>query len=333
MDTTFELPPNVHGVGIDDSKIQRELLSKFFIDVGIPRERIHILGGTTAELTGFDDWSLNFIYNHPNDYFLFIVDENLVVQDEQFSTHVTVSGSNAISNLRGKLLPDQEKRLLALIRSANDSAIDVAFYNSRAHGHLTKEPFRKHTCLEAIARIWKTRFPKLTRYSSENLLMEAHEKIRKAQDMSNASWAEVGKENKRARTIPELTRTLDPTKRRVSIDDFDMNESRHALKRPRRNSSNDSVSSDEGMITIDELYESIEEIDRCAALKGEEISGKWNIIWNKLHGLKGDLAIIANPSKGIVESIRMISNLKGANAPNHFSEKWHSIRFQMHCED
>ena len=106
----------------------------------------------------------SFIEDHPNDYFLMIIDENLDVQEElDAARQVTISGSLAIADMRRRLLPDQERRCLALIRSANDSASDVAIYNSRAHGFLPKAPIKKDSVREALVPMWLTRFPKLDR--------------------------------------------------------------------------------------------------------------------------------------------------------------------------
>jgi len=92
---------------------------------------------------------------HPDDYFLLIVDENLDVDE----SHITISGSQMVSKIRARLLPDQERRILALIRSANDSANDVAIYNSRAHGYLPKAPIKQGPgVLGQIAPPWLDRF-------------------------------------------------------------------------------------------------------------------------------------------------------------------------------
>lgn len=157
----FEVPKNVHAIAIDDSKIQRKILSRFFLFAGIPEDRIHIMGGTAEEIKGFCDWAITFVDEHPDDFVLMIVDENLDVQEEELRTkQLTVSGSGAVAEMRKRLLPDQERRVLSLIRSANDSASDVAIYNSRAHGYLPKAPFKKELVLEVLAPLWLARFPR-----------------------------------------------------------------------------------------------------------------------------------------------------------------------------
>ena len=90
-----------------------------------------------------------------DDYFVLIADENLDVADDSMSTHVTISGSMCIENIRHRLLPDQERRMLALVRSANDSSRDIAIYNSRAHGFLPKAPIQRQRVLEMLAPAWE----------------------------------------------------------------------------------------------------------------------------------------------------------------------------------
>ena len=159
----FKLPLNMYAIALDDSKIQRKLLARYFSFAGIPEDRVKILGSSTREIIEFDDWAFSFIVGHPDDYFLFIVDENLDVHEDQITTtkEGTVSGSLCVSKIRRRLLPDQERRILALIRSANDSANDVAIYNSRTHGYLPKAPIKPGKVLEELAPLWLSRFPPL----------------------------------------------------------------------------------------------------------------------------------------------------------------------------
>jgi|AntRauTorckE5430_2_1112549.scaffolds.fasta_scaffold01415_6 signal transduction histidine kinase len=157
----FKLPKNLQAVAIDDSNIQRKLLSRFFMFAGVPVDNIHVLGATAKEINEFCDWSITFVDEHPDDYILMIVDENLDVQEEQVGTNQsTVSGSGSVAEIRKRLLVNQERKILALIRSANDSSSDVAIYNSRAHGYLAKNPVKKDHVLETLAPLWLKRFPK-----------------------------------------------------------------------------------------------------------------------------------------------------------------------------
>jgi hypothetical protein len=155
----FKLPSNVQTVALDDSKIQRKLLARYFMYAGVPETRITIMGESTNEIEGFKNWALNFIVDHPDDYILFIVDENLDIHEDLITSSTTISGSSLVSQIRQELLPENERKILAIVRSANDSADDVAIYNSRAHGCIPKAPIKPAKVLEEIAPHWLLRFP------------------------------------------------------------------------------------------------------------------------------------------------------------------------------
>jgi len=152
----FSLPANTWGIAIDDSKVQMKLLGKFFEFSGLPKDRIRVFGKDKNEIMSFVDYVVNFMDEHMGDYILLVADENLDINDEA-AKHVTISGSQLVENIRLRLLPEQEKRLVALIRSANDSISDVAIYNSRAHGFLPKAPIKKGNVLETLAPLWLAR--------------------------------------------------------------------------------------------------------------------------------------------------------------------------------
>ena len=157
----FKLPDNIWGIAIDDSKIQRRLLERLFVMAGIKLDRCMVLGKDADEIRGFDNLVVQHIGVHPNDYFFLIADENLDIVEDA-TRHVTLSGSLFIESIRCQLLPDQEHRVLALIRSANDSSQDVAIYKSRAHGFLPKEPIKREGVMEMLAPIWERRYPSST---------------------------------------------------------------------------------------------------------------------------------------------------------------------------
>lgn len=111
--------------------------AKFFEYAGIPSDRIHIFGRDSDEIMSFVDNVVSFMDEHMGDHILLIADENLDIVDE-VAKHKTISGSQLVEIIRARLLPEQERCLFSLIRSANDSASDIAIYNSRAHGFLPK---------------------------------------------------------------------------------------------------------------------------------------------------------------------------------------------------
>ena len=68
------------------------------------------------------------------------------------------SGSKCIDKILQTLSPEEESRLLALVRSANDSSAEISTYLSRAHGYLLKEPIDKDGVLGKIRPWWSKRF-------------------------------------------------------------------------------------------------------------------------------------------------------------------------------
>lgn len=140
----FKLPKDIWGIALDDYKMQRKLLKRFLLLAGVSEDRIIVQGETAKEINEFDDSMYDFVSCHPNDQFLLIVDENLDIDVEDVDMkHSCVSGSLVVQRLRYRLLPEQERQIVALIRSANDSSHDFAIYKSRAHGFIPKAPIKK----------------------------------------------------------------------------------------------------------------------------------------------------------------------------------------------
>ena len=152
----FRLPPQTWGIAIDDSKIQRKLLGRFLGLCGVDKEKTVILGETTEEIMAFEETVCDIVRSNPDAFILVIVDENLDVKDDH--GHKTISGSLCVEGIRRTLSPEEEKRILALVRSANDSSEDIAIYRSRAHGYLLKAPVKKDAVLDSIAPWWTKRF-------------------------------------------------------------------------------------------------------------------------------------------------------------------------------
>jgi hypothetical protein len=153
----FQCPRNTWGIGLDDSKIQRKLLHRMFQMAGVMIDRIKVFGEDEKEILQFQDFMIEFIDSNSSDYFFLIIDENLdMIGDE---THYsTLSGSMCVQSIRRRLIPEHERQMLAVIRSANDSSHDNAVYISRAHGCLPKSPLKKEPFLETLAQLWSNRF-------------------------------------------------------------------------------------------------------------------------------------------------------------------------------
>ena len=156
---TFRLPPSVWCIAIDDSKIQRKLLERFFHHAGVPETHQIILGENSDEISGFVTFVIELVNSHPRSLFFIIADENLEMDDDDASSHKIISGSECIKQIRTALDPEQEMRMLALVRSANDSPQDLALYRSRAHGCMPKVPLRGMSVRETVSHFWTERFP------------------------------------------------------------------------------------------------------------------------------------------------------------------------------
>lgn len=155
---TLELPTNTVGIGLDDSKIQRKLLTRVFTILSIPLNKQIVKGSNSEEITNFINDVTTLINSDPTAYYLLIIDENLDVQDAK-GNHKTISGSELVLKLRNELDPELEARLLALVRSANDSFTDVAIYMTRSHGFFPKAPVSRDKVFEILGPLWRQRFP------------------------------------------------------------------------------------------------------------------------------------------------------------------------------
>ena len=130
------------------------ILSHMFESVGVPAARVRILGESALEMENIAESIAELMRTlPPHARALVIVDENLDLPEPSM---VTISGSYAIEKARELLTPDEETRLLAFVRSANDSPDEVHLFLERAHGFLTKMPTEPDRL--AIRRAWWQRF-------------------------------------------------------------------------------------------------------------------------------------------------------------------------------
>ena len=74
----FKVPSNVRAIGIDDSKIQRKLLSRILTHVGVEPSRQILLGESPEDVTEFESTLMQLMEEHSTEKFLVIVDEHLV---------------------------------------------------------------------------------------------------------------------------------------------------------------------------------------------------------------------------------------------------------------
>lgn len=163
--SNFVIPPSTWAIAVEDSPIQQKLLAKFLQQTGFQGDHILILGKTAEEIYDFTDIICKKMMENPQDKFVLIIDENLDIMEGGAVT-ATVSGSFSIHQLR-KSLGEDEQRMLALIRSANDSVEEVELYQSRAHGFLLKGPMKKGGFLEEIRPWWIRRFETVNQIANQ----------------------------------------------------------------------------------------------------------------------------------------------------------------------
>lgn len=133
----FEVPEDTWGIAIDDSKIQRKLMGRILAHAGVQENRRIVIGQSPTEVSSVEPTIVDLLKNHRKAKILVLIDENLDFGVNE-SEHVIISGSLVMKSILERLTPNQERRVFALVRSANDSAEDVALYLSRTHGFFPK---------------------------------------------------------------------------------------------------------------------------------------------------------------------------------------------------
>lgn len=154
---SFEVPPNTIGVAVDDSKIQRKLLARIMGLVGVSDENMRVIGEQPADVFDIENVITDLLDQNRDSRILIIIDENLDYGGRGEEV-VILSGSKIMKDILTALPPEDERRVFALIRSANDSAGDLATYLSRAHGFFPKAPMTRDRVREILAPLWAERF-------------------------------------------------------------------------------------------------------------------------------------------------------------------------------
>jgi hypothetical protein len=156
-DQDWEIPPCTWGIIVEDSLVQRKLLNRLLSVLGIEKEKRIILGSTAEEVLEFNNIVRKLVESNRDNKFLIIADENLDIVEDG-TRRSTISGSRSIERLLQELDPSDEARVLALVRSANDSSEDLALYKGRTHGFLLKEPIRPDRVQGILRPLWLKRF-------------------------------------------------------------------------------------------------------------------------------------------------------------------------------
>ena len=154
----FQVPQNTWGIAIDDSKIQRRLLSRIFLFAGVQESKTFVLGESHAEVEEFKEKVLALVKEFPDDRILILVDENLDFGKSNESPAHIMSGSLLMQDILSQMTLAEEQRILALVRSANDSAEETEIYCERTHGFFPKGPLQRDRVREIVAPLWADRF-------------------------------------------------------------------------------------------------------------------------------------------------------------------------------
>eukprot|EP00549_Striatella_unipunctata_P026075 CAMPEP_0118716132 /NCGR_PEP_ID=MMETSP0800-20121206/27315_1 /TAXON_ID=210618 ORGANISM="Striatella unipunctata, Strain CCMP2910" /NCGR_SAMPLE_ID=MMETSP0800 /ASSEMBLY_ACC=CAM_ASM_000638 /LENGTH=697 /DNA_ID=CAMNT_0006622487 /DNA_START=667 /DNA_END=2760 /DNA_ORIENTATION=- len=153
----FQLPPGTWGIGIDDSKIQRRLMERILLQLNVDQSKMLLLGQEPNEVYLLSEKIKPILEQDPTSRILILMDENLDYSGAD-AKQIFLSGSKVMEEVLNDLSPEDESRLLALIRSANDSANDVEKYSKRAHGFFPKGPAQREKVQETIMPLWTARF-------------------------------------------------------------------------------------------------------------------------------------------------------------------------------
>jgi hypothetical protein len=159
----FVVPEDTWAIAIDDSRIQRSIMTRILLNTGVERSRLVVLGKEVSEVEGCGDHLVGLLREYPKAKFLVLVDENLDFRETDSDEVVLLSGSVVLQEILQNLPPEDEARLLVLVRSANDAEKDVACYFERTHGFFPKALMQQERIREFLEPLWTKRFPVLNR--------------------------------------------------------------------------------------------------------------------------------------------------------------------------
>lgn len=164
---SFRVPAGTWGIAIDDSRIQRKLMDRILSNAGVEEAKRIVLGAQVSDVEKLQGMLRGLLQADQHSKFLVLVDENLDFGNGD-AKHFVLSGSKAMSEFLSTLPPVMERRLLVLIRSANDSAEDIVVYTERTHGFFPKAPMQQDRVCEILAPLWAQRFSREASLPSEN---------------------------------------------------------------------------------------------------------------------------------------------------------------------
>ena len=285
-DQEFIVPSSTIGIAIDDSKVQRKLLDRLLSHIGIEKEKRIILGGSSDEILNFDKYVKELVESEPSALFLVIADENLDMVED--SVPRTISGSICIERLRKELKPKDEARVLALVRSANDSSEDVGTYRDRCHGFLHKAPIRKDAVIDLIYPLWRRRFP---------------------DEAAGAVSLAVPPSAGEAQRSPQ--RRSSGAQSLGSTETFDSENIRGAAT-----------------TTSADLLQIVEALDQLILEQQPQDENNWQLVRDKFQMLKGDMmTLITRGSPRVVAVVDALDEYRAAeHMPEDMAGRWKLIR-------
>lgn len=133
------------------------MLLRVFSDAGIHPNRKKVIGRNASELKSVGLLMGALLDQDPKCKLLMLVDENLDFIDEN-GRRVLKSGSLMMQKVLEQMPSSKTDRVLVLMRSANDSAEDIAVYSQRTHGFFPKTTTKKEEILEVLEGAWTERF-------------------------------------------------------------------------------------------------------------------------------------------------------------------------------
>lgn len=264
--------------------IQRRLMSRILSHVGIAKDRQILLGADPDEAETLEQVMTDILANHPDDLMVALVDENL---DYVESHGKGLLGSKLTQRALGTMPPSSSDRLLALIRSANDAASDIAMYNSRTHGFFPKASMTKDRVRASLAPLWQERFNKNVTRRAESIRLEFP---------ANGAAGEVNEEKASA---------TDGNNDDDGDDEDDEDDE------------NDMITKQELRFSFAHVKSFIEQMDPATT--------EWIMIWRHLHSLSGDLLAAGEDIEPAGRAAELIHSMRGTDFPMDLTQKWEQI--------
>ena len=158
---SFVVPPDTWGLALDDSKVQRKLMNRIFEHAGVPDSQRVLLGATSADIRVFERILHDLLQDHQTSRFVLLIDEHLDytgLQSGLSRCDGIYSGSLVMERILKEMPTHKSSRVLALMRSANDSAVDIALYTTRTHGYFPKVIVQRDQTRAILHKLWTEKF-------------------------------------------------------------------------------------------------------------------------------------------------------------------------------